>query len=854
MRELGRGGTAVVYLALERELGRLVAIKVIHPALAVDSESVQRLIREARTLARLNHPNIITLYGTRRLADGRLALVMQYAGGDTLRARLRSIGSLSFAAATAVLRDIAGALAHAHRQRIVHRDVKPENIHLDAGTGRAHLSDFGIARIWDHDANLTLGGTTVGTPTYMSPEQIEGVDIDGRSDLYSLGLVGWEMLTGRRPWAGENLYSIVYKQKHESLPPLSDLCPGIPQPLCTALEVALAKDPEARWPDAEAFLRQIDGLPSSPVPAPRIVARSARHGVPVSPPPVSTSAPDSGGDMAELPTVRLGPTLPGGARVASGSEAGRRRGRTGLIVLVTAVLGLALGAAGLAIRRNPASAEPLADTESAELSEAGSAAARGRGESSDDAAAAQSPEPEPEPAAAVPARLRVLSGDLVQGPPLASLLDTVALRVEDAEGRPLSGVAVNFRVVEGGGSIQAHAPVSDADGLVRASWTLGPDEEVNRALAIVVGLPGVGATFEASARRPELLPRPEVVVGGAHTCVLTGAGQLSCWGANDRGQTGVGGRTVLTPTTVSAPAALVTVSAGAFHTCALSGAGSALCWGANERGQLGTGTRTGSALPASVSGDVAFTRISAGLAHTCALTQRGAVYCWGANERGQLGDGTQSDRPVPTPTVGSRSFRALAAGWSHTCAIDQNERAHCWGDNRYGQIGDDTNTDRPAPVPVAGALQVRALAVGSAHTCGLTADGAAYCWGRNDVGQLGTGDLLERRVPSPIALETPLVQVSAGGVHTCGLSTDGRAYCWGRNIYGQLGDGTTIDRSFPTPVAGEHRFATIQANGAHTCARALSGVTYCWGYNADGQLGDGTRVNQLRPVAIQPGR
>jgi len=211
--ELGRGATAVVYRARDRELGREVAIKVIRPKYVDDDETVARLAREARTVAQLQHPNIVTLFAVRRVRDGSLALVMQLVPGRTLREILNEKGAWSFERADRVLRDVAGALAHAHERGIVHRDVKPENIFIDERTGRALLSDFGVARSIESDSQLTATGTAIGTPSYMSPEQIDGTELDGRSDLYSLGLVGWEMLTGRRPWEGEGLYTVIYKQK-----------------------------------------------------------------------------------------------------------------------------------------------------------------------------------------------------------------------------------------------------------------------------------------------------------------------------------------------------------------------------------------------------------------------------------------------------------------------------------------------------------------------------------------------------------------------------------------------------------------------------------------------------------------
>src|SRR5215218_4126507 len=254
--ELGRGATAVVYRARDRELGREVAIKFIRPKFADDDETVARLAREARTVAQLQHPNIVTLFAVRRVRDGSLALVMQLVPGRTLREILNEQGAWSFERTDRVLRDVAGALAHAHERGIVHRDVKPENIFIDETTGRAMLSDFGVARSIESDSQLTATGTAIGTPSYMSPEQIDGTELDGRSDLYSLGLVGWEMLTGRRPWDGETLYSVIYKQKREELPPIDELRPDTPDRLIYLIEGATKKAADERWSGAAELLER----------------------------------------------------------------------------------------------------------------------------------------------------------------------------------------------------------------------------------------------------------------------------------------------------------------------------------------------------------------------------------------------------------------------------------------------------------------------------------------------------------------------------------------------------------------------------------------------------------------------
>ncbi len=265
LRVLGRGGVSVVYLGRDRMLGRSVAIKVIDDRFVGDAEALGRFRREAQLLAQLQHPCIVPVHAARRLADGRVALVMQHMEGPTLRELIRREGPLAFARAEQVLRDVADALAYLHRRGIVHRDVKPENIYVEPDGARAFLADFGIAKPVDGDSGLTLTGVVLGTPTYMSPEQIDGAWLNGQSDLYSLGLVGWEMLTGKRPWAGETLYTVIYKQKHEYLPLLEQLRPGTPEHLREAVERALLKDRALRWPGAEAFLQQLGG--SAPAPA-----------------------------------------------------------------------------------------------------------------------------------------------------------------------------------------------------------------------------------------------------------------------------------------------------------------------------------------------------------------------------------------------------------------------------------------------------------------------------------------------------------------------------------------------------------------------------------------------------------
>lgn len=254
--EIGRGGSAIVYLAQDRSLFRDVAIKVVRPRFVGSAdEAIARLEREARTVARLQHPGIVTVHAVKRLNDGGLALVMQFVPGRTLKQVIQDDGPFPPERAERVLRDIAEALAFAHAHGVVHRDVKPENVFLDATSGRALLSDFGIAHSTEFDSRLTMDGAAIGTPAYMAPEQIDGAPANARSDLYSLGLVGWEMLTGERPWDGDALYNVIYKQKHEQLPAIDALRPGqVPPRLQYIVERMLQKKPTARWAGADGLL------------------------------------------------------------------------------------------------------------------------------------------------------------------------------------------------------------------------------------------------------------------------------------------------------------------------------------------------------------------------------------------------------------------------------------------------------------------------------------------------------------------------------------------------------------------------------------------------------------------------
>src|SRR5258708_7839745 len=217
IRLLGRGGMGAVYLARDLALEREVAIKVVKTA---EEQSYDRFRREARTAAKLSHPNIVPLHAFGEV-EGMPYFVMGYVRGESLAARLRRDGKLPDDEARRIVADLAEALDHAHRQGVVHRDVKPDNVLLDDESGRALLTDFGVAKALGRSETLTAVGSVVGTPSYMSPEQAAGrADIDGRSDIYSLGVMAYAMLTGRLPFEGKTAADVLTKHLTQQPPPL----------------------------------------------------------------------------------------------------------------------------------------------------------------------------------------------------------------------------------------------------------------------------------------------------------------------------------------------------------------------------------------------------------------------------------------------------------------------------------------------------------------------------------------------------------------------------------------------------------------------------------------------------------
>jgi len=298
---------SVVFRARDRRLNRLVAIKVLPPELAYDPAIRARFTREAQTAAQLAHAHIVPIYDVGE-KDGLAHFVMALVTGGNLAELLAREPRQPIEEARRILREIADALAYAHTRGVIHRDIKPDNILLDAASGRVMVTDFGIARAIEAGSRLTVTGAAVGTPTYMSPEQAVGErDIDGRTDIYSLGVIGYQMLTGRVPFTAANPMALLLKHVGERPRPIADLRSDAPKPFRDAIERALLKEPEERWPtaaslrdalvggEAAASVRYISPRPPSKVAAPAVALME--NGIMVEPAHLVGLSPEQKADL-----------------------------------------------------------------------------------------------------------------------------------------------------------------------------------------------------------------------------------------------------------------------------------------------------------------------------------------------------------------------------------------------------------------------------------------------------------------------------------------------------------------------------------------------------------------------------
>ncbi|NWF70352.1 MAG: serine/threonine protein kinase [Chloroflexi bacterium] len=340
LEEVGRGGMATVYRARQSSMNRIVAVKVLPPALMHDPGFYERFQREVDVISHLEHPHILPIYDFGQF-EGMPFIVMRYLGGGSLAQMIRR-GPPPFDQLERPLTQVASALDYAHQKGIIHRDIKPGNIMLDEN-GNAYLSDFGIARVLG--SNMT-GSAVIGTPAYMSPEQAMGGPIDGRSDIYALGIVLFELLTGREPYQAETPMALVLKHINEPMPPARSLRADIPNAIDAVIAIATAKEPENRFPSAADMARAFGEAARNPDKP--LAGYGLKKDTPT--PPTAADTP-RGTKAAPEPKPRVQATMvvteAGDSTKVSGERAATQPRRSPLPLIIGAVIviaALALGA------------------------------------------------------------------------------------------------------------------------------------------------------------------------------------------------------------------------------------------------------------------------------------------------------------------------------------------------------------------------------------------------------------------------------------------------------------------------------------------------------------------------------
>jgi alpha-tubulin suppressor-like RCC1 family protein len=694
-RELGHGGMGVVFEAHDPLIGRTVALKTIRlegRGTPAEREWLrERLFREARSAGALSHPNIVTIYDSG--VDEELAFIaMEYVDGPTLQQRLAAPEGaaperMDRREVLHILRQAAAALDYAHQAGVVHRDIKPSNIMLHGGMpheavpheATVKITDFGIAKLTRTEL-LTGTGLNMGTPNYMSPEQIQGLPVDGRSDQFSLAVVAYEMVTGQKPFRGESLATLVHQIVYADRPAAGAAVRDLPAAVDAVLQRGLARQSRDRYATCMEFVRRLEEAFAAVQPVVRERRRLVAGGVllllltvgavsvspPVTPPvPAPIIDPKHvvlhrDFDDLGLRTEAFLDNRPSNPHHADQSTAWRNSPAqvSGLAAVVT----MAGGWGHSLALENDGSVWAWGWDISGQLGDAGTVNRQG------------------------PVQV---GGSALAGVTTIAAGSTHSLALKKSDGTVWAWGSNGSGEIGDGTTVNREAPVQ------------------------LLGLSGIVA----------------IAGGSFHGLALKRDGTVWAWGRNDAGQLGDGttmpsttGRP--TPAPVRGLSGVVAVVGGQKHSLALRGDWSVWAWGTNASGELGDGTTTDRLTPVRVGGLSGVAAIAAGITNSLALKRDGSVWAWGGNSYGELGDGTTTDRLTPVPVSGLSDVVSIAAGAQHGYALKRDRSVWAWGQNDYGAVGDGTWTQRLTPVPVSGLSGVVSIAAGGQHGMALKNDAA----------------------------------------------------------------------------------------------------------------------------------
>lgn len=805
---IGSGGFGKVFLALQSPIFRLKgALKILEfPSdnVLLTQALMEKFQGEAEALADLSHPNIVKLlkYGIHARVP---YLVMEFVDdAHTVRREIqdRAIAHKSFTIAELqILFDqILNALDAAHARNIIHRDVKPENIMVQSVVGNPlHIKvlDFGTAKFVENRADTKW---PLGSPSYMAPEQVHLKGIGPWSDLYAVGVMLFELLTGKRPFPGSTENEIVAYKLNADFDPFEPLRQmNFPNEVIEFMQKALAREPEARFRSASEVRNAL----------PAVLKSLESHAIFTS----GTGAELTGlldssdfenlHEIHDLPTRHAGMTpapetkaAPAPSKSAEETSGTKRAKRLApFVALLVGAIGVSFGMYYLQSTTN----------------------------------VEQKPEVLPEPAQVLdPVEdAKMAESDLLDATREAAQEDANNLaqdRVKFAETLAMAPPDPALTSIAAG-KFHTCAVIL---GQVRC-WGANFDGELGLGHTRPIGdkSPAFKAPFvELGA------PALKVVAAGdrnaSFSCAVMHDHSLRCWGSNSFGQLGlghtqsVGDKSVpldVPPVDLGGRAMSVSIGASQFgsHGCALLEDGLVKCWGSNKYGQLGYAHKTTigddespSTLP-NIELGAAASKIVAGKYHTCAILEDGKLICWGWNSKGQLGYGNRKDvgdNETPAsvgPVKLDEPVKDIALGRQHTCALLASGKIRCWGWNNKGQlglahtkdIGDNEAVVKAPTIDIGG--EVAQIVAGDNHTCALLTDGYVRCFGENNFGQLGyshtrnIGDDEHPSIVGNVFLGEKATLLAAGSYHNCAILSSDTLRCWGHNKFGQLGYGHVDD-------------------------------------------------------------